>query len=200
MTEKDYKRELKNKLIEYRTNLNLSEDITFGLEIEYENIPYYDVSHYLNTLKKEYDSCYGWVNKMEPDISEYNEFRDVMNGEINSPVLRDKIEDWKNIKLILDLLNNKKAIITEQCGTHINIGAHMLGYNQEYWKNFFLLWILYEKEIYRFSSGEYLKVRKRYDNVLERTALDIKQNITKLFSYRKDVKTYISSISPALFF
>ena len=103
---------------------------------------------------------------------------------------------------MLDILKDNGGLITEKCGAHVNIGAHVLGTKVKYWKNFLLLWMLYEKEIYQFSSGEFINVRTDIDNVLERISLDIdiddimnlrnKKNITNLdnsiFSKCSDIR------------
>lgn len=166
MTEQDYKKLLKGNLIEYRTSLNLPDDVTFGIEIEYENIVKDTVSYLLK--EEESYNLIGWKNKSEFDISEYNTLNEEMNGEINSPILRDTQYTWESLEAILNLLDNNGAIITEKCGGHVNIGAHILENNNKYWRNFLLLWILYEKEIYKFSSGEFLKLRNNINIFIKR--------------------------------
>lgn len=100
-----------------------------------------------------------------------------MNGEINSTILRDKIKTRKNLRTVIDILNRNVAIITNRCEGHINIGVHILGYNTIYWRNFMLLWILYEREIYKFSSGEFIKTRSREKYVFDRISPIIKENL-----------------------
>ena len=181
MTEREYKEKLKNKLIEYRNSLNLPSDVTFGIEIEYENINTNDVSELLNKEKLENNHCFGWQNKAEIDILEYDKNEEKMNGEIISPILKDRNRTWNNIETILDILNNNGGIVTEKCGAHVNIGAHILGTKVKHWKNFLLLWMLYEKEIYQFSSGEFIKVRADINKILERISLELNiDDITKL--------------------
>ena len=174
MTEKEYKKELKNKLIEYRNTLNLSQNITFGIEIEYENIATDTVTHLINYHDYYNYNIEGWCNKREPDINEYNsKFREVMNGEINSPMLIDNNYTWTSLSDICDMLYRREAIVTKKCGGHVNIGAHILGENPKNWRNFLLLWILYEKEIYKFSSGEFIKIRPDLKSYFKKVSLNL---------------------------
>lgn len=176
MTEKEYKEKLKNKLIEYRNSLNLPSDVTFGIEIEYENIPNLNVSHLLDKIKKDTNKCNDWVNKKELSIQEKNRFDERMNGEINSPILNDSINNWQDLKIILNLLKQKNGLITKKCGGHVNVGLHVLENKDEYYRNLLLLWILYEKEIYSFSSGEYSNVRANIDSYITNISYDINLN------------------------
>lgn len=201
MTEKDYKEMLKNRLIEYRDTLNLPSDITFGIEIEYENIPTDTVTYLIYQERSFNKELKNWINKRELDLCEYNNnLKENMNGEINSPILKDNIDTWKNLKVVLDLLNRNNALITQKCGGHVNIGAHILGNNQEYWRNFLLLWILYEKEIYKFCSGENIKVRRRDDNTIERISKELKLNINNILNNYSDIYKYLKHASYCLFF
>lgn len=167
MTEKDYKNLLKNNLILYRDTLNLPFDVTFGLEIEYEGIIKDTVSHiiYEEQLDKK---LIGWLNKSEFDIAIYNKDGEIVNGEINSPILKDSKETWKELKYILELLERKGGFVSDRCGGHVNIGAHIFENNLEYIKNFILSWILYEKEIRKFSSGENKSLRRDVNNLFKK--------------------------------
>lgn len=199
MTEAEYKKELKGRIIKYRSSLDLPKEITFGVEIEYENIVTDTVS-YLFLEEECYNEKFrGWINKKELDLAELNKLNESMNGEINSPILTDQITSWKNLKTSLEILYKNDARITEKCGGHVNIGAHILGRNPNYWRNFFLLWILYEKEIYEFCSGEYDKVRQRKD-YMSRIALKLKKNIDIILNDSDKIYEYLESVSPQLFY
>lgn len=165
MTEKDYKIMLKDKLIEYRDTLNLSSDITFGIEIEYENIVKETISYLLEEEKFYNPRLVGWVNKSEFDIAEYNKSGEETNGEIVSKILTDRPSTWDCLRTILIMLDRNGAVITNKCGGHVNIGAHILGKNKKYWRNFFLLWMLYEDVIYDFSKGEFLNFRVENNSI-----------------------------------
>lgn len=174
MTEKEYRYELKDKLIKYRNTLLLPKEVTFGVEIEYENIVTDTFSNILLEEKMHNKNLKGWINKKEFDILEYSKDYEEMNGEVNSPILKDIPKTWEELSFILNLLSTNDAIITEKCGGHINIGIHLLKNNNYYFRNFLLLYFLYEKEIFKFSSGEYLKVRSDYYELFSRISKDIK--------------------------
>lgn len=196
MNENDYKRILKDRKIKYRPTLNLPSNITFGVEIEYENVLNELISNLLYEEEIFDKNFSNWINKPEIDLTYDNINADcIMNGEINSPVLKDNIKAWKNLRTAINILNKNGAIITNQCGGHINIGAHIFGCNIIYWRNFLLLWILYEKEIYKFSSGEFLKIRERESGVIERLTPILIKNISHISNIDKtkiDLMSYLS--------
>ena len=195
MIVQNYRKKLKDELIEYRYNLDLPKELTFGIEIEYENIVNDTMSHLLDFESLFNSNLKKWENKREADINVRNKLDELMNGEVVSPILTDKISDWKNLKLVLNILKRNDAIITEKCGGHVNIGAHILGSNVKYWRNFLLLWILYEKEIYKFSSGEYSYVRKRNDNTINRIGIILNQKIKEILIGDDEIYTYLRRIA-----
>lgn len=194
MTERDYKKKLKNNLIEYRNTLNLSKDITFGIEIEYENILHDLISNSLDFEQNFEPNFVDWINYIDFDVCEYNKNNEEMNGEIISPILTDNITTWENLKITLDILRKNNGLITERCGGHVNIGAHVLEHNTNYYRNLFLLWILYENEIYSFSSGEYLYVRKRDDDIIEKISLTLNKKIDEIIKIEEDLTDYLKKI------
>lgn len=178
MNENDYKKILKDRKINYRPTLNLPKNLTFGVEIEYENVLNELVSNLLYEEEVFDRNFSNWINKTEIDLNYDNiEINKVMNGEINSPILRDNIKAWKDLRTVLNILNKNGAVVTNQCGGHVNIGAHILGSNITYWRNFLLLWILYEKEIYKFSSGEFSNIRVRESGIVDRLTPSLIKNI-----------------------
>lgn len=150
---------LKDKIIDYRYSLNIPEYITFGVEIEYENIVKDNVDYYIYEMKCNNNKYGNWRNSYEPDIEEVNKYNDTMNGEVKSAILKDTKQDWINLKNTLEILRKYNGIVTSKCGAHVNIGSQLLGGDLKSFRNFFLLWYLYEEEIYKFSSGEFNKVR-----------------------------------------
>lgn len=204
MTENDYKKILKDRQIKYRGCLNISNDITFGIEIEYENIINDLVTHLLDDICYYNPNFKNWKNKPEIDLSVIDKIGQLVNGEINSPILKDNVQTWQSLKTVLDVLKKYNAIITNRCGGHVNIGAHILGYNTEYWRNFLLLWILYEREIYKFSSGEFCRVRVRNDNIIGRIAPILKNNIDIILNspdmyYKNIIFDYLKKSGASIF-
>lgn len=195
MTEQDYKRILKDKFINFRTSLNLPEDVTFGIEIEYENIVKDTVTYLLEEEKNFNPNLINWKSKSEIDIAEYNKLGEEMNGGISSKILIDKPSTWEALRSVLYVLDKNGAIITNKCGGHVNIGAHILEKNKTYWRNFLLLWILYEGVIYKFSSGEFSDIRYTlccfFENVSSTLSLENIINIKN--------KLYLNTLGVSLF-
>lgn len=154
-------KQLRTEVINFGDTLNLPDDITFGIEVEIENVLLKKINNIVEELKEMDPSFEGYTCQLElSNMSFFN--RKIINGEISTSILRDCKKDWQNFNIVLNKLKEENAIITNKCASHINIGAHILGNNQIFWKNFLLLWKLYEEEIYQFSTGEYNKIRGLY--------------------------------------
>lgn len=172
MNKKEYLEYLKNKIVKYRDTLNLDSNITFGTEIEYENIITLNMSYYLDYVLKYRD----WKNDIDVSILEHLD-GEQMNGEVDSPILIDSKENWKKLSNVLKLIRDKKGIVTDFCGGHVNIGAHILEGNPEYFRNLLLLWCLYDEEIHSFASGEFKKIRLAEARMIDRISPRIKKNL-----------------------
>ena len=185
---------LKNEFIEYRSTLNLPLDITFGIEIEYENIKKDYMDYYIYELKQN-KSIGDWKSKEETDISEYNSKGELINGEVSSPILTDNINSWKELKKVVEIIDRNNGVITDKCGIHINIGAQIMDGKSIYWRNFLLLWILYENEIYKFCSGEFNVVRNRREVI---GSICNNLSIDKVLEVCEPATNYIYYISDSL--
>lgn len=180
MSEKEYLKMLKQTVIEYRFLLGIPSNVTFGVEIEYENVLNEELTYYIESIKAVYKKLYGWKNTIEPDICIYNMMGHLLNGEVKSPILRDNSKSWINLKIILDEIKKLGGLVTEYCGGHINIGTQVLGNNKSAWQNFLLLWILYEREIYKFSSGEFNRIRNYHS--ISRVSKELKKQLDVIFN------------------
>ncbi len=178
MTIEEYRKKLKGKLIAYRKGLNLPQNVTFGVEIEYENVQKDLISHLLNEEEFYNPNFVGWRNKTEIDIVEFDENGDEYNGEVTSPILTDKKVNWLNLKKALEIIRNNDGKVTNFCGGHVNIGAHILKNNYSSFINLLLLWVLYEKEIYLFSSGEFGYIRRPQCSSINRSAPELRKKIS----------------------
>ena len=132
--------------LEMRDTLGYSENVTYGLEVEFEHSNNSIIDYMLNI----FDLSYRWYVKHDETLIE--------GGEIASPILVDRAKDWNEFQDVCLILQNN-AIIGENCGGHIHIGTHVLGKKKEAWKNFLLLYAVYENIIFRFVYGEYLNHR-----------------------------------------
>lgn len=79
---------LNNYKIDYQNNININKDITFGIEIEFEQANYHEIEKQINklNLKKLPWTKTTWETINEITISN--------GGETKSPVLKDNIETW----------------------------------------------------------------------------------------------------------
>ena len=167
---------LKNYYIEYRDKLNIDNNITFGLEIEFEHADYEKIEQIINNLnlKKLAWTKTKWKTVNEISISN--------GGETNSPILKDEIESWQQIKTVLQEIN-KYATIYNASSSHIHIGKNILNDETYSWKNFINLWTTYENIIFRFSYGEYLNARP----LINKFATPLSKELSKiqLSKYKK---------------
>lgn len=170
MKQKEYLQRLKGKAIKYRDTLNLDNNITFGLEIEYENIFNSNMSYFLNDILELKD----WVNDQETDIMEYYQ-NEMMNGEVKTPPLTDTKKTWEDLRSVLMLMKNNNGFVTSWCGGHVNIGAHIFENIEDYYRNFILLWTLYKTEINYFSSGEFKKIRVKEKGIIDGISKEVKR-------------------------
>ena len=102
---------IENYYLEYRCSLNLPDNLTFGVEIEYENYLRKNVDRYTEKYLKT------WMSKMDGSLTN--------GGEITSPVLTDNINTWIELKSICKFLNNNHADTLHNAGGHIHIGQNI---------------------------------------------------------------------------
>lgn len=129
----------------FRQSLNLKDDATFGFEIEFDDIDY--ITFYYQ-IKKYIDL--EWQYKLDPSIP--------FGAEACSPILKDNQKSWKMFFDVCKLISSS-ATLTEECGSHIHVGANLLGDDINSWFNFIKLWASYENVIYRFLAGEFVRPR-----------------------------------------
>lgn len=156
-----------NYYLELRNRLGFNNFVTFGLELEFENAM-------RNRIEAKLNETFGrdvWL--LKGDNSLYS------GAEINSPILRDKIVTWKNLKQVCDIVS-KNASIGKNSGGHIHVGTQVLGTKTESWLNFIKLWSVYENIIYRFAYGDMLVARSSMLRFAEPMAEDFWKNYLEL--------------------
>jgi hypothetical protein len=176
----EYLEFLKEYKIEYRDKINVPKEYTFGIEIEYEN---YSESQFAKRILEYYKNIFN--SKTELDM--------VNGGEVTSKVMNDRSYCWKNIKYILNELKKVGAESRDNCGSHVHVGAHVLGDNIKNWKKLLYLYTVYELVIYRFASGEYLNVRPRINAKAYPISIDLANLLEKIESASEveDLKTIL---------
>ena len=141
----ELKEQIKTSKLYYRDGLGLDKNITFGMEIEYEDLDKRLVDSYIKT--KQYD----WVSDFDDTVS--------TGGEVKSYILTDKITTWNELGSICYFLEEKQAVTNKDAGGHIHIGSHILKGNYVFWRQFLKTYILYEKELLTFLAGEEKQLR-----------------------------------------
>lgn len=135
-----------------RDSVGLKDNVTFGLELEFEYLSSLVNNYTINReLKKEFSNN-TWKTSFEPTVG---------NGdEISSPIMKDDFNNWKALDKVCQIVS-KYARINKYCSGHIHVGAQILGDKKDTWLNFMKLWSAYENIIFRFCHGEYLTARPR---------------------------------------
>ncbi len=129
-----------------REQLGLAKDATFGLELEFEHAMRRRIEDRLMRAFPDFRWCVVDDDSLEK------------GAEINSPVLTDKEQDWKELYVVCDIVS-EFASIDKNAGGHIHVGTQVLGENREDWFQLIKLWLTYENIIYRFAYGDYLTAR-----------------------------------------
>lgn len=160
---------LKQYYLELRNTLNISQDITFAGEIEFEEANRDEIELKLYSTFPDDD----WIVKDDCSLSN--------GGEINSPVLRDNEKTWIDLGTVCDIVSNN-AYVLDNTSAHVHIGMQILGDNPKYWRNFVKLWMTYENIIYRFLYGEYTSPRSR----IKEFAMPISKDLINVFDRIED--------------
>lgn len=157
-----------NFYLDLRYNISLDNSITFGTELEFE-----DVDKEVIRDKISYELIRNWIVKSDCSI--------INGGEVNSPILRDRESSWTELSKVCSILDENAKVGNSSAG-HIHIGAHILGDDVTSWLNFIKLWSVYENIIFRFSYGEFLMGRK----CILRYARPIKDMLKDYYKQFKD--------------
>lgn len=132
--------------LKYRENIDIQDDATFGIEIEYEGL----LKNIINRhIRKNYPK---WNVKSDESL--------IVGSEITSPIMNDEIKYWKQLKEICEYLKKKHAITNDNAAGHIHIGTHILGKDIEKWRKFIKLYAIYEDILFRFLYGDKSSARK----------------------------------------
>lgn len=180
MNEKD-RDELLNLLRSYkialRDKLNLRNNTTFGLELEFGTSKEKEIESKLKSLN------YKWL--LEKRLNgKYWDFKKELSSidgyEITTPISFDEVETWKQLESVCNLLKSNNVRIGEKDAGHVNFGSQILGNNVESWLKFFRLYSLYENTIYRFSYGEFECERPYLEKYAFPIAKELNHKLDKL--------------------
>lgn len=136
---------LKEYYLELREKLNIG-DVTFGLEIEFEQANRPTIDFLINSLYRENN----W------EVVDDRSLKD--GGEVRTPKMIDAPFMWQDLANVCHLIE-QNAVIGDNCGGHVHVCMNVLGNNTKHWLNFIKLWMAYEDIIFRFLNGEFLNAR-----------------------------------------
>ena len=137
---------LDNFYLIYREKLDLPETVSIGVELEYQNLSNELIEEY---LRKNLST---WKFVEEKTLEN--------GGEINSPIMFDKINYWKELKQICDYLKQTGANVDTGASTHVHVGIQVLGSSIDNWRKFIKTYIVYESILSRFFYGDKINPRK----------------------------------------
>ena len=162
----ELRKEIKNASLPYRNKLGLSFTDTIGVEIEYENLSRDTVDRYIIHNHR------GYISDSDETVE--------TGGEVDSPILVDKKEDWDELQEICFFLAENGAVTSQNAGGHIHIGSHVLENNLIYWRQFIKTYMLYEKDLLEFFKGEYSEMRLLVGRYAEPIVKFLYQDLEKL--------------------
>jgi len=151
--------QIENMFLTYRKSLNLEKNVTFGIEIEYENVFRNVVAKF---IAQNYDS---WTSHSDASLNS--------GGEITSPILTDIPKTWNELKGICCFLKEKNADTLHNAGGHVHVGAHVLGLNINSWKSFLKTYMVYENVLFRFLYGDKISARSKIEHYAPPIAGDL---------------------------
>ena len=136
--------------------LNLKNDITIGFEIEFDKLEYDKFKTLMLIIEKEDNQIYNLIKdwKVEKELSLPE------GAEAVSPILRNDINSWKQLKCMLEIVKNAKTSLNEKCGGHIHIGADILSYDSKKWNYFWKMCSVSQPILYKIANEEGKIIRK----------------------------------------
>ena len=141
--------------------LMLQKTDTYGIEIEFTSNRRLLLERDFLHLKKKKILHPDWEIKRENSCDCFE--KQMVGLEINSPIMSQHKYWLQELKVVLKELE-KMTQLTESCAIHFHIGKQIFEDNVSYLQNLLLLWCYYEEVIFRFSSGEYDRLRKGIDS------------------------------------
>ena len=139
--------QVENFYLEYRDVLNLDEDLTFGLELEYEKIPKRKTDKFL------YHNYPFWDSKTDGSLDS--------GGEITSPILTDCNKTWKELEEICNYLKKKHADTMHSASSHMHFGTSYIDDDYNVWRTFLKLYTSFEHILFRFYYGDMVNGRRK---------------------------------------
>lgn len=148
----------------FRKRLNLSPDISFGNEIEFNDL----VLSEAKSLVNDFNNKNGLENKKTYKFH----VEKTAEGEIVTPIHTDTERDWELFKGIYVELQNTGATIAGNTASHIHIGTHMID-TPEKLSLLLKTLVVFEPIIFKFGYGYDEEPREYLRAVPNRCAFSI---------------------------
>ena len=168
--------------LKLRSLLGFNQNITFGLELEFENAKKDQIDW---QLRREFPNN-DWQTRYDGSLDS--------GAEINSPILKDTKESWENLNKVC-CITEPLASIGRNSGGHIHVGTQALGDNVNSWFNFMKMWSVYENVIFRFVYGTFLTARPSMSHYSMPIAKDLWKDYKRLKEKHANLDTIIHKIS-----
>lgn len=150
-----------------RKKLNVNDNITFGIEIEFGKAELIKVKGKILKLQNSnkfksaaigelYDKIRfsKWITQVDFSVTECKNAGQ-FGGEVDSPILTNTKAAWEDISLVCDTLKKLHATTPKVAAGHIHVGSNILNDKKENINKLIRLWVAYEDVIYRMGyNGE----------------------------------------------
>ena len=136
-----------------RRRLVLGENVTFGMEIEFENALQKNVEEKLSKFTPR------WEVHSDRSVEIYDRFGRTLGGEVVSPILMDEPKTYRDLEKVCEILRQENAAFYN-AGGHIHLGSQIINENFGGLMNFLKTWTAFEEIIFRFAYGDKLGARR----------------------------------------
>ena len=131
--------------LEYRDDLFIDDNYSFGLEIECDHIDNPIKKDHIKELNLNYD----WEVAKDSSLDQ--------GVEVISPILNNEQKSWEDLKKVCSFLDDKSKSL-DSAAAHVHVGAHSIKSTQSF-INLLRIWGTYENIMFRFGFGERLSSR-----------------------------------------
>ncbi len=142
--------------LKYHKNIGVDPNISFGVELEFQDVLLYYVKKELSRDVKFQD----WFIHEDKSCS-YVVDDFAVGGEISSPILHDSDIDWKVLAEVIQCLKKLKAQVTDETAFQVHVGAQIFAQDIQNVVNFVKLWCIFEHVIFKFSYGNHSVARSK---------------------------------------
>ena len=125
----------------YKDKLDIDDNITFGLEIEFEDVYMYQIKKALR------DKSYFWKVYYDYSLKDNG-------GEVVTPVLKNTKKAYIDIKNVCEILKSIDVNPDKNAAFQIHYGADIFKRDYKNLLRFYKMWCIYENIIYKYSYGK----------------------------------------------